>query len=210
MKYNSQAAKQRLLQIPVAAIRCGNPESGISRTFLMEHLVSDCDHLYQTIIEFYLDGMKKSVSSGPQMTKDNLGQLLALAQSDRERECIKYAVFKTSGLSASAAWKFYGFSDITQVAEEVEAHFQTSLTSEELDVLFQEISSLPAVSCYDSFLMNLSYRAFLVSSAQSFTEEQRADLVNGLIITDSEKENPELWSQAAEVETEKRKLVQKQ
>ena len=44
------------------------------------------------------------------MTKDHLGQLLALAQSDRERECIKYAVFKTSGLSASAARKFYGFS----------------------------------------------------------------------------------------------------
>ena len=305
-KYNNQAAKQRLLQIPVAAIRCGNPESGISRTFLMERLVFDCDHLYQTIIEFYLDGIKKSVSSGPQMTKDHLGQLLALAQSDRERECIKYAVFKTSGLSASAARKFYGFSDMTQrtdrveraieeaqcireniqsltaiqdkaillshgidlpssssssdseesinsdddsasagleyfkapdttqssravdfttlplkviversksnffqVAEEVEAHFQTSLTSEELDVLFQEISSLP-VSCYDSFLMNQSYRAFLVSSAQSFNEEQRADLVNGLIITDSESENPELWSQAAEVETEKRKLVQKQ
>ena len=100
-------------------------------------------------------------------------------------------------------------SNFFQVAEEVEAHFQTSLTSEELDVLFQEISSLP-VSCYDSFLMNQSYRAFLVSSAQSFTEGQHADLVNGLTITDSESENPELWSQAAEVETEKRKLLQKQ
>ena len=49
-KYNNQAAKQRLLQIPVAAIRCGNPESGISRTFLMQRLVFDCDHLYQTIM----------------------------------------------------------------------------------------------------------------------------------------------------------------
>jgi hypothetical protein len=304
VKYNNQAAKQRLLQIPVAAIRCGNPESGVSRIYLMERL-SDCDHLYQTIIDFYLDGMKKSPSSSPHMTKDHLGQLLSLAQTDRERECIKYAVFKTSGLSASAARKFYGFSDMTQradrveraieeaqcireniqnlaaiqdkaillshgislpssssssdseesvnsdddstpvgleyfkvsdttpsfkavdfttlplkvmveksksnffqVAEEVEAHFETSLKSEELDILFQEISSLPA-ACYDSFLMNQSYRAFLVS-AQSFTEEQRADLVNGLVITDSESENPELWSQAAEVETEKRKLVQKQ
>ena len=58
--------------------------------------------------------------------------------------------------------------------------------------------------------MNQSYRAFLVSSTQSFTEEQRANLVNGLVITDSESENPELWCQAAEVKIEKRKLVQKQ
>ena len=61
-----------------------------------------------------------------------------------------------------------------------------------------------------TFLMNQSYRAFLVSSTQSFTEEQRANLVNGLVITDSESENPELWCQAAEVKIEKRKLVQKQ
>lgn len=67
MKYNNKAATQRLLQIPVAAIRCGNPESGVSRTFLMERLF-DCDHLYQTIVDFYLDGMKTSPSSSPQMT----------------------------------------------------------------------------------------------------------------------------------------------
>ena len=57
--------------------------------------------------------------------------------------------------------------------------------------------------------MNQSYRAFLVGSTQTFTEEQCANLVNGLVITDSESENPELWCQAAEVEI-KRKLVQKQ
>ena len=85
----------------------------------MERL-SDCDHLYQTIVDFYLDGMKKSPSSSPQMTKDHLGQLLSLAQTDRERECIKYVVFKTSGLSASAAQKFYGFSDMTRRADRVE------------------------------------------------------------------------------------------
>ena len=58
-KYNNQAAKQRLLQIPVAAIRCGNPESGISRTFLMERLIFDCDHLYQTIIDVLVTSTDK-------------------------------------------------------------------------------------------------------------------------------------------------------
>ena len=61
------------------------------------------------------------------MTKDHLGQLLSLAQTDRERECIKYAVFKTSGLSASAAWKFYGFSDMirreqTELSKQLKRH----------------------------------------------------------------------------------------
>ena len=161
VKYNSQAAKQRLLQIP--AIGCGNPESGISRTFLMERLVSDCDHLYQTIIEFYLDGMKKSVSSGPQMTKDHLGQLLALAQSDRERECIKYVVFKTSGLSASAAWKFYGFSDMIQRTDRVEQAI------EEAQCKRENIQSLAAIQ--DKAIL-LPHGINLPSSSSSADSEE--------------------------------------
>ena len=171
-----------------------------------------------------------------------------LAQSDREHECIKYAVFKTSGLSASAARKFYGFSDMTQRTDRVERaieeaqcireNIQSLALIQDKAILLSHGINLPSSSSsldsevsinsdddsasagleyfkapdttQSSRAVDLTTRAFLVSSAQSFTEEQRADLVNGLIITDSESENPELWSQAAEVETEKRKLVQKQ
>ena len=162
VKYSNKAAKQRLLQILVAAIRCGSPESGVSRTFLMEY-ISDCDHLYQTIIDFYLDGMKKSPSSSPQMTKDHLGQLLSLAQSNRERECIKYVIFKTSGLSASAARKFYGFSDMTQRADRVERAI------EEAQCIRENIQSLAAIQ--DKAVL-LSHGINLPSSSSSSDSEE--------------------------------------
>ena len=132
-------------------------------SILMERL-SDCDHLYQTIVDFYLDGMKKSPSSSPQMTKDHLGQLLSLAQTDRERECIKYAVFKTSGLSASAAQKFYGFSDMTRRADRVERAI------EEAQRIREDIQSLAAIQ--DKAI--LSHGINLPRSSSSSDSEESA------------------------------------
>ena len=41
-------------------------------------------------------------------------------------------------------------------------------------------------------------------------DRQNAGLVNGLIVTDSESEDAEMWTKAETVEAEKRKLVEKQ
>ena len=46
--------------------------------------------------------------------------LLRLAQSDRERECIKYAVCKTSGISATGARRLYGFENMDEHSSRVE------------------------------------------------------------------------------------------
>ena len=94
-----------------------------------------------------------------------------------------------------------------QVVEEIEAHLQRLLTSEELDNLLEKTLSFQ--EC-DSYLIHQSYRALLASGAQSVSDDQSADLVNGLIITDSESEDPEMWSQAKSLEEEKKKVVEKQ
>ena len=64
------------------------------------------------VIDFYLQGTQQNVGTFS-MTKDNLKHLLCPAQSDQERECIKYAVLKSSGLTPTAARKFYGFQYVT-------------------------------------------------------------------------------------------------
>jgi hypothetical protein len=46
--------------------------------------------------------------------------LLGLCQSDRERECLRYAVFKASGLSATQARKQLGFESMSQRTKKVE------------------------------------------------------------------------------------------
>ena len=97
------------------------------------------------------------------MTKDHLGQLLALAQSDRECECIKYVVFKTSGLSASAAWKFYGFSDMIQRTDRVEQAI------EEAQCKRENIQSLAAIQ--DKAIL-LPHGINLPSSSSSADSEE--------------------------------------
>jgi len=43
-----------------------------------------------------------------------------MAQSDRERECLHYAVFKLSGMSATQVQRQYGFENMNARAHNVE------------------------------------------------------------------------------------------
>lgn len=43
------------------------------------------------------------------LSKDVVKLLLGMCQSDREHECIRYSVFKASGLSQTQVRKLYGF-----------------------------------------------------------------------------------------------------
>ena len=106
VSYKSVSAKKRLLRMPIATFRVGEPASGKSRVlvFLIEALPADCSNVYQRII-----GLRKAQAATPSMSKDHLKEVLSLAQNVRERECIKYVVYKSSGLSPTAARKFYGF-----------------------------------------------------------------------------------------------------
>ena len=303
-KYSSHAAKRRLLRIPLAAIRCGDLKSRKSQVYLME-ILPGCDHLYEKIIGFYQETVHEtSAKVAPRMTKGHLKELLSLAQSDRERECIRYAVYKSSGLTPSAARRVYGFEQMSkresrveeaikqakdicesidmlaktkdkaillshgitpssscsstdddeettdepstdpslnffvapeepaqseemivystlpledivrrskfnmfQVIEEIEVHLQKCLTIVELDDLFRKILLLQ--EC-DVYLINQSYRALLANSVESVVDSRKVDMINELIVTDSESEDGEMWTQAATAAAEKRRIVEKQ
>ena len=60
-------------------------------------------------------------------SKAQLQNLLTLAQSDRERELVRYATFKASGLTVSAAKCQYGFGNMNEQAARVEAFIKESL-----------------------------------------------------------------------------------
>lgn len=46
------------------------------------------------------------------MSKNEIKKLLGLACSDREREVIRYSVFKSSGLTSTAARQHFGFQNM--------------------------------------------------------------------------------------------------
>ena len=53
-------------------------------------------------------------------SKEELKKVLALAKSDRERECLRYAVYRASGLASTAACRYFGFKDMKDRAKHVE------------------------------------------------------------------------------------------
>ena len=102
--YPSHSAKRRLLRLPLAALRLGNTDSGQSEVYLVEHspAVNYCK------VVNLLSSLHSMAEASPNMKKQELKELLQLAQSDRERECIRYTAWRASGLSTTAARKHLG------------------------------------------------------------------------------------------------------
>ena len=113
--YTSATAKRKLLQMPLVAITLGRPLSGKSEVFLLE-AVEGLD--YPKLIKFLESKMCKGAMTG--LTKQQVKDLLSFAQSDRERETLRYTVCQTSGLTSSAARRLYGWERMSERSAFVE------------------------------------------------------------------------------------------
>ena len=115
--YRSHEAKKRLLKMPLVCIRVGKPLDGTSQLVVME-LVKGAD--YVKIQQMLTTQLKKSPSLTSTLNKQDVKQLLNLAQSNCEKECLRYAIFKASGMTSSAARKQLGFERMAERSAEVE------------------------------------------------------------------------------------------
>ena len=113
--YSSATAKCKLLKMPLAAITLGSPSSGTSEVYLME-AVQGVDYL--KLIEFLESKTSKGMMPG--LTKQQVKDLLCFAQSDRERETLRYTVCHASGLTSSGARRLYGWERMTERSALVE------------------------------------------------------------------------------------------
>lgn len=69
--------------------------------------------------------------------------MLNLAQSDREKECIRYAVFKISNLTPPGAKKMYGFENMGKRSANVEECIQQAL---DITKSFKELVSVRLIA----------------------------------------------------------------
>jgi len=117
--YSSAIAKRRLLHLPLAAITIGKSSSGVAEVYLLEAYKG---LNYSKLIEF----IESKVTSTSQfsLTKDNIKNLLTLAQSNREREVIRHVIFQTSDLSATAACKQCGWENMKERSAAVEKYLK--------------------------------------------------------------------------------------
>ena len=121
VEYNVTYARRRFLQMPLACIRV-DYRAGISECFLIEYYPSANYSSIQALIKTIMQ--KNNSSNSDPISKDVVKSLLSLCQSDRERECLRFAVFKGSGLSATQARKRYGFESMSRRSKAVEDALQ--------------------------------------------------------------------------------------
>ncbi len=105
--------------MPLVAIRIGQPASGSAYTLLLERL-HGVDYQKFSIILNTMAANSKPKDGG--LYKPLFNKLLGLAQSDRERECIRYTLFKATGMTPSYARKQFGFENIAERVRKVESY----------------------------------------------------------------------------------------
>ena len=114
VKYSAKRAITKLLQMPLVSVRIGRPSSGMSFTILLE-MFAGTDYLKLGML---LNQMAEMPMEGPgssqNMERSFVKMLLNLAQSPRERECLRVAIVKASGISASKARRDYGFEKMDE------------------------------------------------------------------------------------------------
>ena len=115
--YHSLNAKRRLLQMPLVALRICNAKNGMGELYLMEKIPGvDYEHLAG-----FSTQTNARVTFKPGMTKHELKQLFTLTQMERERELIRYAIFKSSGSTPTEIRRTLGFECMKDRAAHVES-----------------------------------------------------------------------------------------
>lgn len=132
--------------MPLISIRIGDPSSGQSFSVLMEKFAG-MDYSKFGII---LNGLslKQSATEGTTLEKSVVKMLLGIAKSDRERACLRFAIFKASGMTPTAARRRYGFENMSAHVEEVE---DTLLKVQQIHEAISELASIEDKALLQSF-----------------------------------------------------------
>ena len=138
--YHSPIAKKRLLQMPIVVFHI---QSETNRLYVMEKVEGlNYSQLTDFINKIIQLPAKETI------TKDQLNGLLTLAQSDREKECIRYAVFKSSGCTSTKARIRFGFENMRARAAKVERCIDES---NEISDAVQELAEIQYQALMDVF-----------------------------------------------------------
>lgn len=100
--YKTDAAIQRFLQMPLVCIK---PKE--KQTWFLVEFVEGTNYIRFALFVDAL-GSKKAAP----VSKAEVRSLLEINQCNRECELVRYSIFKTSGLSYTAARKMCGFEDM--------------------------------------------------------------------------------------------------
>jgi hypothetical protein len=134
--YRSFNAKRRLLRIPLVAI------SIRKELYLMEKVTG---FNYNSLVLFLKAHSNFStVECG--MQKSDLKALLSIVKGDREKECIRYAIYKCSNMTQTQAKKQFGLENMNARAAEVESSMKKA---EEITTEIKELVNIQCQALYN-------------------------------------------------------------
>ena len=208
VKYDPGKARRKLLQMPLASVTIGEAGRGKSFTVLIEYTHG----VNYARIRSLLNGIATTCTvHTAQLEKTFVKILLGLAQSDREREKIRYAIYRASGVTATKARKQYGFEKMSERSARIK---EVSREVQEIKEAIDEIASVQDEALLTSFglqlqdsessdeemgpgsesevsLISESYEAYVASLSDAYDTERAARALNGDIVTESESDDPE-------------------
>lgn len=111
--YSSVHARQKLLQMPLAAIAVGNQKQGTRRLFLVRKQQFFNYKIFQSLQSTLVESQKEC------MSKEQMKKLLNLADSEAEKDRLRFAVVRGAGISTEKARSVYGFHDMTTRTKKV-------------------------------------------------------------------------------------------
>lgn len=128
VKYQSDKAIKRLMQLPVAVFLLELQGPG-SQTLFVTELHPGINYLaFSKVAQQFL--LLKNVSNKSEvetnMPKESLSLLCNLASSETDRLLIKYTACKSMGLSAKAARALYGFQNFHEQEEKIMDAIETT------------------------------------------------------------------------------------
>ena len=82
------------------------------------------------------------------MTKEDLKKLLLITSSEKERECIKYAIYKSSGITPTQARLRFGLENMATRASKVESSIAEA---SEIITAYDEITKLQVKALADCY-----------------------------------------------------------
>ena len=109
LSYKTDIARRKVLQMPLVCIRLRD-EWGQFVWYIFEHIKGTNYQQFAHFAQTMVLGTRKF--SKPEIQKEEVKALLQLAQSDRERELVRYSLYKASGISSTAARRLFGFENM--------------------------------------------------------------------------------------------------
>ena len=132
--YLSSNAKRRLLQMPLVALRISKSEHQ-SELYLMEKIDG---FNYEKLVEILRVQM---IDNGNRISRDELKQLIAITQTEREKELIRYAVYRSSNVTSSQARRLFGFENVHELSRKIQDCIQQTKK------VYEDVNDLAVARC---------------------------------------------------------------